>query len=58
MSKQKFNLQKKINQMLAVRKNLTEILLEVTNEIIEVVANETISKMRTKGQKFNYQFQN
>lgn len=42
--------------MLSVRKNLTEILLEVTNEMIEDVANETLSKMRSKGQKFIYPF--
>lgn len=36
--------------MLSVRKNLTEILLEVTNEEIYAIAHDTLSKVRTKGQ--------
>lgn len=35
--------------MIAVRKNLTEILLEVTNEEIAVLAKETLAKTRRKG---------
>ena len=35
--------------MLSVRKNLTEILLEVTNEEIASLAKETLSKTRRKG---------
>lgn len=35
--------------MLAVRKNLTEILLEVTNEEILKVALETVAKAKKKG---------
>lgn len=35
--------------MIAVRKNLTEILLEVTNEEIALVAKETLAKTRRKG---------
>jgi hypothetical protein len=35
--------------MLSVRKNLTEILLEVTNEEIATIAKETLSKVRRKG---------
>ncbi|XP_058443190.1 arginine/serine-rich protein PNISR-like [Malaya genurostris] len=34
--------------MVAVRRNLTEILLEVTNEEIALVAKDTLSKMRRK----------
>lgn len=34
--------------MIAVRKNLTEILLEVTNEEIAVLAKETLAKTRRK----------
>ncbi|XP_062536911.1 arginine/serine-rich protein PNISR-like [Armigeres subalbatus] len=34
--------------MIAVRKNLTEILLEVTNEEIALVAKETLNKTRRK----------
>lgn len=34
--------------MIAVRKNLTEILLEVTNEEIALVAKETLAKTRRK----------
>ncbi|XP_055307585.1 arginine/serine-rich protein PNISR [Sitodiplosis mosellana] len=37
--------------MLSVRKNLTEILLEVTNEEIYAIAQDTLSKVRTKGRK-------
>lgn len=40
--------------MLSVRKNLTEILLEVTNEQINEIANETLSKMRSKGQNNHF----
>lgn len=40
-------------KMLSVRKNLTEILLEVTNEEIHAIAHETLSKMQTKGQKIH-----
>lgn len=36
--------------MLSVRKNLTEILLEVTNEEIYAIAQDTLSSVRTKGQ--------
>lgn len=36
--------------MLSVRKNLTEILLEVTSEEISAIAQETLSKYRSKGQ--------
>lgn len=36
--------------MLSVRKNLTEILLEVTNEEISAIAQDTLSKVRIKGQ--------
>ncbi|XP_065089096.1 arginine/serine-rich protein PNISR isoform X2 [Ochlerotatus camptorhynchus] len=36
--------------MIAVRKNLTEILLEVTNEEIALVAKETLAKTRRKAQ--------
>lgn len=35
--------------MLAVRKNLTEILLEVTNEEIVDIVKETVAKNRKKG---------
>ncbi|EDS28013.1 conserved hypothetical protein [Culex quinquefasciatus] len=35
--------------MISVRKNLTEILLEVTNEEIAVLAKETLAKARRKG---------
>lgn len=38
--------------MLMVRTNLTEILLEVTNEEIKAIANETLSKIRSRGQIF------
>uniref|UniRef100_A0A023ETF2 Putative translation initiation factor 3 subunit a eif-3a n=1 Tax=Aedes albopictus TaxID=7160 RepID=A0A023ETF2_AEDAL len=37
--------------MIAVRKNLTEILLEVTNEEIALVAKETLAKTRRKGSR-------
>lgn len=40
--------------MLSVRKNLTEILLEVTNEQINEIAIETLSKMRSKGQSNHF----
>lgn len=40
--------------MLLVRKNLTEILLEVTNEQINAIANETFRKMRSKGQNTHF----
>lgn len=43
-------------QMLSVRKNLTEILLEVTNEEIYAVAQDTLSKVRTKGQNKSQYF--
>lgn len=39
------------NKMLSVRKNLTEILLEVTSEEISAIAQDTLSKVRSKGQK-------
>lgn len=35
-----------------VRTNLTEILLEVTNEEIKSIANETLAKIRSRGQIF------
>lgn len=35
--------------MLAVRKNLTEILLEVTNEEIFDIVKESVAKNRKKG---------
>jgi hypothetical protein len=35
--------------MLIVRKTLTTILLEVTNEIIHEISTETVSKFRKKG---------
>lgn len=35
--------------MMSVRKNLTEILLEVTNEEINSIARETHSRLKTKG---------
>lgn len=35
--------------MLLVRKTLTEILLEVTNEEIKSIASDTLSKKRSKG---------
>lgn len=35
--------------MLLVRKTLTEILLEVTDEIIHEISSETLSKYRKKG---------
>jgi len=38
--------------MLLVRKTLTEILLEVTNEKILEISNETLSKYRKKGRPF------
>uniref|UniRef100_A0A8D8HSS2 Arginine/serine-rich protein PNISR n=1 Tax=Culex pipiens TaxID=7175 RepID=A0A8D8HSS2_CULPI len=37
--------------MISVRKNLTEILLEVTNEEIAVLAKETLAKARRKGSR-------
>lgn len=37
--------------MISVRKNLTEILLEVTNEEITVLAKETLAKTRRKAPK-------
>lgn len=37
------------SQMLAVRKNLTEILLEVTNEEIIDIVKESVAKNRKKG---------
>jgi hypothetical protein len=41
--------------MMAVRRNLTEILLEVTNEEILDIAKETCVKIRKKGsQTMNY----
>lgn len=36
-------------QMMLVRGSLTEILLEVTNEEIRLVASETLSRNRLKG---------
>lgn len=39
--------------MLAVRTNLTDILLEVTNEEIRNIATESLSKIRLKGMLFN-----
>lgn len=38
-----------IQQMLLVRKTLTEILLEVTDEKIQEISKETLSKYRRKG---------
>lgn len=35
--------------MLLVRKTLTSILLEVTNERIQEISSETLSKYRKKG---------
>lgn len=35
--------------MLLVRKTLTEILLEVTDEKIHEISSETLSKFRKKG---------
>lgn len=35
--------------MLTVRKTLTEILLEVTNEEIQSIGTETCTKFRTRG---------
>lgn len=35
--------------MLLVRKTLTEILLEVTDEKIQEISSETLSKYRKKG---------
>lgn len=35
--------------MLLVRKTLTSIMLEVTNEIIQEISNETLTKYRKKG---------
>lgn len=38
--------------MKTVRQTLTEILLDVTNEMIVEISNETISKYRKKGKKY------
>lgn len=35
--------------MLLVRRTLTEILLEVTNEEISIIATETLARARKKG---------
>lgn len=35
--------------MLLVRRTLTEILLEVTNEEISIIASETLARARKKG---------
>lgn len=43
--------------MLKVRRTLTEILLEVTTEEMEAVAQEVLSKAKAKGiRNFNYTF--
>jgi hypothetical protein len=43
--------------MLKVRRTLTEILLEVTTEEMEAVAQEVLSKAKAKGTtNFNYTF--
>lgn len=36
-------------QMQAVRRTLTELLLDVTNNIINEVAKDTLKQMRLKG---------
>jgi hypothetical protein len=40
--------------MLLVRKTLTSILLEVTNERIQEISSETLSKYRKKGRFQSY----
>lgn len=40
--------------MLLVRKTLTSILLEVTNERIQEISSETLSKYRKKGRLQSY----
>jgi hypothetical protein len=43
--------------MLKVRRTLTEILLEVTTEEMEAVAQEVLSKAKAKGTRnFNFTF--
>lgn len=42
--------------MLLVRKTLTSILLEVTNERIQEISSETLSKYRKKGRFQSYSF--
>lgn len=51
-----FFLTKPGSQMMSVRKNLTEILLEVTNEEIRSIARETHTRMKTKGRKNKFFF--
>jgi Arginine/serine-rich protein PNISR len=41
--------------MLLVRKTLTEILIEVTDEKIQEISSETLSKYRKKGIGANYE---
>lgn len=44
--------------MLLVRPNLTELLLEVTNEEIEIIAKDVFTKTRMKGQTEYINIQN
>lgn len=42
--------------MIVVRKTLTELLLEVTNEEISSISNEAIKSLKNKGTYIHFKF--